>query len=102
MSAATPATCGVAIDVPDSDVYDVFDESYVESTFTPGAAISTSLLALENEARASLESVAATETTSAYAAGYSSVESPSLPAAAMTTEPPAPPPAHAYVQALCS
>src|SRR3954470_7813841 len=61
-----------------------------------------SLLALENEARASLASVAATETTSAYAAGYSSVASPSLPAAATTTEPPVPPPAHAYWRALCS
>jgi hypothetical protein len=35
----------------------------------PGAAISTSLLALENDARTSRASVAATETTSAYAAG---------------------------------
>src|SRR3954454_14318981 len=86
MSAATPATCGVAIDVPDSVVYDEFDESYVDSTFTPAAAISTSLLALEKEARASLASVAATDTTSGYAAGELSVASPSLPAAAMTSD----------------
>jgi hypothetical protein len=37
--------------------------------FTPGAAISTSAFALENVARASRLSVAATETTSEYAAG---------------------------------
>jgi hypothetical protein len=36
---------------------------------TPGAATSTSLLNVENDALLSLRSVAATDTTSAYAAG---------------------------------
>ena len=63
----TPEACGVAIDVPDSVAY--WPPGIVESTSTPGAATSTSAFAFENEARASLSSVAATETTSAYAAG---------------------------------
>jgi hypothetical protein len=41
------------------------DEDHVEVMFTPGAAISTSALALEKGARTSTLSVAATETTSA-------------------------------------
>src|SRR3569833_2011793 len=68
--------------------------------FTPGAATSTSAFAFENEARASFEAVAATDTTSGYAAGYSSVESPSLPAAATTSAPL--PPAYAFVTAVWS
>ena len=58
----TPEVCGVAIDVPDSSAY--WPPGIVESTFTPGAATSTSAFAFENVARASLWSVAATETTS--------------------------------------
>jgi hypothetical protein len=52
----------VAIDVPDSSAYR--PPGMVDSTFTPGAAISTSAFAFEKDARASPESVAATETTS--------------------------------------
>src|SRR4051794_4160735 len=63
ISAATPATCGVAIDVPENETYP--PPRLVERMFTPGAAISTSLLAFENDARASRLSVAATLTTSA-------------------------------------
>ena len=59
---ATPATCGVAIEVPDSVKYP--PPRRVDRTSTPGAAISTSAFAFENDARVSLRSVAATETTS--------------------------------------
>ncbi len=59
----------------------------VESTDTPGAAISTSLLYWEKEAFASLASTAATETTDAYPAGYEVRLFPSLPAAAMERMP---------------
>jgi hypothetical protein len=41
----------------------------VDSTFTPAAETSTSLLAFENDAWALLESIAATDTTSGWPAG---------------------------------
>src|SRR2546426_4252120 len=67
MSAATPATCGVAIEVPESSAYPLGSQSEqaplgtVESVLTPGAPRSTVVgPKFEKDARLSLWSVAAT------------------------------------------
>ena len=61
-SAATPDTCGVAIDVPSNQSYS--PPGSVEYTFVPGAARSTLLApTFENEARWSVCVLAATATT---------------------------------------
>jgi hypothetical protein len=68
-SASAPATCGVAIDVPDSDEYDVSLELYVEMTFEPGAEMSSCGPPSEYDARALFDSSAATAIDSGYAPG---------------------------------
>jgi hypothetical protein len=68
-SAATPATWGVAIDVPEIVFVAVFDVRQEEVMLTPGARISTPAPKFENEANASLLSVAPTVIASATRAG---------------------------------
>ena len=80
-----PATRGVAIEVPDHEVYESF--STVERMFTPGAYTSA-LSGFENAARTSspaTTSVAPTPITNENAAGYigrTTGAAPLLPAAA--------------------
>src|SRR5664279_1058355 len=76
--------CGVAIEVPLMDAYPV---GYVETMPTPGALMSTNALAVENDAWASVLSVAATQITLLNAHGYSTELSLVFPAAAMTVTP---------------
>jgi hypothetical protein len=68
-SAATPVTCGVAIDVPEIVFVAVFEVFHEDVMFTPGARISTTLPKFENEANASLISVAPTVIASTTPAG---------------------------------
>ena len=59
-SAATPAVCGVAIDVPLIVFVAVVDENQSEVMFTPGAKISTQVPKFAHDALWSVESVADT------------------------------------------
>lgn len=59
-SAAAPATCGEAIDVPLAVRVAVLLVYHAEGMFTPGAKMSRQLPKLENDARASLVPVAPT------------------------------------------
>ena len=84
MSAAVPATNGVASDVPHHRVQAGPGlPLYVQ----PGAAISTHLPKLDQLYRPSLPLLAATERTPGYAAGKFRAVRPALPAAATTTTP---------------
>jgi hypothetical protein len=65
--AATPATCGVAIEVPDLFEY-VLSQSVLRMP-TPGATTSICGPVFENDARRSSSSVAPTAKTLGYAAG---------------------------------
>src|SRR5690554_6394089 len=56
--AAAPATCGVAIEVPDRVAVAVFDDGLADRMLTPGAWTSTQVPKFENEACALLMSVA--------------------------------------------
>jgi Asp/Glu/hydantoin racemase len=56
-SAAAPATCGEAIDVPEIVAVDVVELLQAEVIALPGAKMSTQLPQLEKEERASLEVV---------------------------------------------
>ncbi len=67
--AATPATCGVAIDVPLSVAVAVSLVSQADRMLEPGAKISTTLPKLENDDRASVIVVAPTVIASATRAG---------------------------------
>src|SRR5215813_13364768 len=60
IKAATPVTCGAAIEVPLSDRVAVSSVRYDERMFTPGANRSTQVPTLENDARLSPMSVAPT------------------------------------------
>jgi hypothetical protein len=87
-TAAAPATCGVAIDVPDIVADAEFDEIPAERTLTPGAKISTQEPKLEKEARASLAETAATVSAAAALAGDERQASTfELPAATATVTP---------------
>ena len=66
-SAARPATCGVAIEVPESSSQP--PSILTDFTLTPGAMKSTSGPRLENSATPSLASEAATAMASGYFAG---------------------------------
>src|SRR5207237_199603 len=75
-SAATPDTCGAAIEVPLSVPYSVGSPELVgglvgrvEKIPSPGAAMPTSLPADENDARPSLRVVAPTPSAKLHAAG---------------------------------
>jgi hypothetical protein len=59
-NAATPATCGAAIDVPDIEVMSVVLRMYDDVTETPGANTSTHEPKFEKLARTSVEPVAPT------------------------------------------
>ena len=59
----------------------------VDSTLTPGAAISTSALYCEKLAHCLFSSIAATDTTLLYEAGYERALVPALPAAAIDSTP---------------
>jgi hypothetical protein len=64
ISAAAPATCGEAMDVPDSKMYSPSCCGYVDPMFSPGAPRSTETAPkFEKPARVSLLVVAATQTT---------------------------------------
>ena len=84
-SAAAPLIAGAAIEVPDIRMYPPLALS--ERIPTPGAVTSTSELVLEKSARLPCWSEAATETTSGYAAGHETADSPPLPADATTRTP---------------
>src|SRR4051794_23594435 len=87
-SAASPLTCGAAIDVPvhfaNAPTMSLWHlaapGTAVDQMSTPGAATSTHVPCGEVGQRASLESVLATETTFGHAAGHNCLMSPSLPA----------------------
>lgn len=59
-SAATPATCGAAIEVPEMVLIAVFDDRHADVIDTPGAKISRHVPKFENDARASVDEVAPT------------------------------------------
>ena len=67
--AAAPATCGAAIDVPESCTIAESLAIDAESIATPGANTSSTGPKFENHARASFESVAPTVIASATRAG---------------------------------
>ena len=68
-SAATPATCGDAIDVPDNDATRVVLPMNAEVMLWPGAKMSTQVPQLENDARESTDVDAATVIASGALAG---------------------------------
>ena len=68
-SAAAPATCGDAIDVPLSEAVAVLLVYHAERIATPGAKRSTHEPKFENEARRSALSVAPTVSASPVRAG---------------------------------
>lgn len=68
-NAATPATCGDAIDVPDRDAIRVVLPMNAEVMLCPGAKMSTHVPQLENDARLSTEVDAATVMASGALAG---------------------------------
>ena len=68
-SAATPATCGVAIEVPEIVLVAVSLEFQDDVMLLPGAKMSTHVPKLENEARASVMVVAPTVIAFATRAG---------------------------------
>src|SRR5436190_23881064 len=85
-SAASPATCGEAIEVPSKNAYVSFGTD--EKTLTPGAFTSTLPPKLENDAFLPNWSTAATAITCGYTPGNSGVTSVLallLPAAKQTT-----------------
>ena len=86
-SATAPATTGEAMDVPLTATRPV--GSHGPRTPTPGAATSTKSFQVVNGAGESSRSVAPTEMTEVFEAGYSTGFSPAplLPAAATTTTP---------------
>jgi len=87
-SAAAPATCGEAIDVPDSSSVAVSPVYQSETMSTPGANRSTHEPRLENEARLSSRPDAATVSAAGSRAGEDSqASSSSLPAATVTLTP---------------
>src|SRR6185295_13032192 len=87
-TAAAPATCGVAIDVPDSVLVAVEPVYQSETMPEPGANTSTQVPTLEYEARASVRSLAATVSAAAARAGDCVHASTlSLPAATETVTP---------------
>ena len=59
-SAAIPATCGDAIDVPDSERIAVDEVRHADTMLTPGANRSTHVPKFENDARMSVLPVAPT------------------------------------------
>mmetsp|Transcript_12032 Transcript_12032/g.19585 ORF Transcript_12032/g.19585 Transcript_12032/m.19585 type:complete len:250 (-) Transcript_12032:279-1028(-) len=67
-SAATPATCGVAMEVPLMVSFAVLDPFHADVIEVPGAYISVHLPKFENEERRSLESVEPTDITPPFAA----------------------------------
>jgi hypothetical protein len=76
--AATPETCGHAMDVP--EIVLCRSSGQVLSTCTPGAARATLSFFCDNPATALLLSIAATEMTPSYLSGYDRLSSPSFPA----------------------
>src|SRR5438270_3282786 len=80
-SAATPAVCGVAIDVPLIVFVAVVDENQSEVMFTPGAKISTQVPKFAHDALWSVESVAETVMAAAARAGDVVQASSGFPAA---------------------
>ena len=87
-SAAAPATCGVAIEVPLSVAVALSLPAPAEGMFTPGARRSTQAPSLENAARASVGPVAPTVRAAGAAAGeYWQASAWSLPAATTTVRP---------------
>ena len=68
-SAATPATCGAAIDVPLIVLVAVSDVDHAEVMLEPGAKMSRHVPKFENDDRASLLVVAPTVIASATRAG---------------------------------
>ena len=87
-SAAAPATCGAAIEVPDSSSVAVSPVYQSETMSTPGAKRSTHDPRLENDARRSSRSLAATVSAAGSRAGEESqASSSSLPAATATVTP---------------
>jgi hypothetical protein len=88
-SAARPATCGAAIDVPLMRTYppmkSVDRMPLPPPSEPPGAATSTHVPYVEKLERASFESVLATDSTLAQLAGECRFDVPSLPAATTTT-----------------
>ena len=85
-TAAAPATCGVAIDVPDRVLVAVGLVYQSETICEPGAKVSTQVPKLEYDARASVRSVAATVRAAAARAGdWVQALTLSLPAATRPT-----------------
>jgi DNA repair protein RadC len=82
ISAAAPATCGAAIDVPAPTAVAVLEAGLADRISTPGAKMSLLSPQLENDATPSVGVVAATVIAASTRAGLSlQVSIPSLPAA---------------------
>ena len=99
--AATPATCGDAIEVPDHVALAVSEPLFEEVIASPGAKMSRHEPKFENVARTSVAPVAPTVTALAALAGeYRHALTPSFPAATTNTTPSATPRATAAFNAV--
>ena len=82
--ATAPATCGAAMDVPESMTVSVEDRWPAERMLTPGAKMSSNVPKLENDARESLDAVAPTVMAEGSDAGENVLASRRLLPAATT------------------